>query len=152
MTPKIIPGVTEANASVCTLAATISVRDAARAMAENRQTAAVVMSYAGQLEGIVTESDIARRAVAPGLDVNTTPVADIMTANPDTLRADDTALDALALMRARAFRHLPVVDENGNVLAMVTAPMLAETVESALLGVLADKADSVFGPDGPATA
>lgn len=49
-----------------------------------------------------------RRVVAKGLRASTTPVSEVMTANPTMVRMDDKALDCLGIMIERHFRHLPV--------------------------------------------
>lgn len=46
--------------------------------------------------------------VAKGLRASTTPVTEVMTANPTMVRMDDKALDCLGIMIERHFRHLPV--------------------------------------------
>lgn len=53
------------------------------------------MVNTGQLAGIVTPKDLLMRVVAKGLDPESTPVADIMTPNPDTVPPEMTVLDAL---------------------------------------------------------
>lgn len=83
-------------------------RQAASLMRDKKIAAVLVMDGA-RLVGIVTERDMTARVVAAGLDPETTPVADIMTANPDTLAPDDTAGDAIRMMKNRNYRHLPVV-------------------------------------------
>jgi len=62
------------------------------------------------LIGIITERDITTRVVAAEIDPDTTLAKDIMTANPDTLHPDDTASQAIKMMRERNYRHLPVKD------------------------------------------
>lgn len=47
-------------------------------------------------------------------------VRDRMTPNPTTVTPDTSVKDALDLIRARRFRHLPVVDENGKLLGITT--------------------------------
>lgn len=85
-----------------------NVRQAAILM-RDKKIAAVLVMDSTRLVGIVTERDMTARVVAAGLDPETTPVADIMTANPDTLAPDDTASDAIRMMKNRNYRHLPVV-------------------------------------------
>jgi acetoin utilization protein AcuB len=47
-------------------------------------------------------------------------VQEVMTPNPITVRPDSDYLAAIALMRAGRFRHLPVVDEQGNLVGLVS--------------------------------
>jgi CBS domain-containing protein len=71
------------------------------------------------LEGIFTERDMVNRVVADGLDPDMTPLSKVMTANPDTIGASASALDALKAMNDRSYRHLPVVDE-GRIVGVVS--------------------------------
>lgn len=86
-----------------------SVREVARIMAANT-VGAVAVLRSGALAGIVTERDIAFRAVGGDLDVDGTPVAGIMTHDPTTVGIDDPISVALALKLGDRFRHLPVMD------------------------------------------
>jgi CBS domain-containing protein len=85
-----------------------------------------VLVYEGErLSGILTERDILR-AVADGLD-DATLVRDRMTANPETLDADDTTEHAAVLMIHGGFRHLPVV-EQGDVVGVLSIRDLMRVV------------------------
>jgi len=46
--------------------------------------------------------------------------AQLMTDNPRTIRVDDTLADALELLQSMAVRHLPVVDEHGDLVGMLS--------------------------------
>ena len=94
------------------------VRDAAKLM-RDKKIAAVLVMESDRLVGIVTERDMTARVIAAGLNADTTTVGDIMTANPDTLAPNDTASDAISMMRKRNYRHLPVV-EGTRVVGMVS--------------------------------
>lgn len=116
--PKIIPDVIQ-NQTLTLVPAGMPVSDAARLMRE-RNIAAVMITDGPVLMGIMTERDITRRVVADGLNPVTTPVGQVMTANPDTLGPDDRPLDALKLMQERGFRHIPVVSAHGGLLGMLS--------------------------------
>ncbi len=82
--------------------------------------------YKGQdLVGIVTERDIVR-AVAGGIATNT-PVADVMTPDPDTVDPDVEVVDAAAWMLAVGYRHLPVTDE-GKLIGLVSMKDLLDVL------------------------
>lgn len=97
------------NQQLLTLPRTASVRDAARAMRE-RHVGSVLIAAADRLEGIFTERDMVFRVVAEGRDPDATALADVMTADPDVLPPQASALDALRRMQDGGYRHLPVVD------------------------------------------
>ena len=72
-----------------------------------------------KLAGIITQGDCAIRVLLTGLDARKTPVAEIMTADPMTVRLDDPLEACMGLMASRNFRHLPVLDA-GKVVGVVS--------------------------------
>lgn len=87
--------------------------EAARVMGAARENCILVESGDGQLVGIVTAKDLAFRVVGQGLAASRTTVEAVMTAAPQCCKASEPALEALALMVQRGFRHLPVVLDDG---------------------------------------
>jgi CBS domain-containing protein len=59
------------------------------------------------------------RVVAEGRDPDSTTLAEVMTANPDTIAPQATAIDALRRMQDGGYRHLPVV-ERGRLVGIVS--------------------------------
>jgi CBS domain-containing protein len=90
-----------------TVEADAPVVSVAQRMAD-RNVGAVLVLEAGRLAGIMTERDL-MRAVARGL-ADDALVGQCMTADPDTIRPDDTIEHAAVLMIHGGYRHLPVVD------------------------------------------
>jgi len=86
-----------------------SVHEAARLIREHNIGSVLVMD-GERLDGIVTVADMAYRVVAEGLDPDKTILAEVMTANPDTISRDSAAIEALRMMQDGGYRHLPVVD------------------------------------------
>jgi len=117
---------------------------AAKAMVSWNIAAVVVVDDEENLIGIVTERDITRKIVAEGKDPEKTTLGEIMTPNPDTLKPDDHAGDALELMRGRRYRHLPVC-ENGKVVGMVSIRDLYEVVKQDLEKSKEETEAFVFG-------
>lgn len=143
MKHRIIPDIVK-DQWICQLPSAATAYEAARQMGDCNVAAVVVADDQGSMVGIVTERDLARRVVAKGLDPNGTSLEDIMTRNPDTLGPDDTALDALELMRVRKFRHLPVI-QDGNVVGMVSIRDLYAAVKSELEENIRETEAFVFG-------
>jgi CBS domain-containing protein len=83
--------------------------DAARAMDEHDIGAVLVMRDE-RLFGIMTDRDIAIRAVARGAEPTTTTLSDVCTRQPITLRPGDAIDVAIARMREHAVRRMPVLD------------------------------------------
>jgi CBS domain-containing protein len=94
---------------VYTVEATRSVLEAARYMMEHN-VGAVPVVRSGELAGILSERDIMNRVVAVGRTPGTTAVAEVMTANPRAVSADESVEECLFIMREFGFRHLPIVD------------------------------------------
>ena len=118
MRPKIVPDVVSPG-EVLSLSPQSSVREAARLMA-SANVAALLVADDGHMLGIVTERDVSARVVAAGLDPDATPLSRVMTPEPRSLAPDDSISEALELMRRHSFRHLPVVDDGGHAIAMVS--------------------------------
>ena len=100
--------------------------DAIRLMAEKFVGALLVMQ-AGNLAGIVSERDYARKIVLQGRSSRDTPVRDIMTADVVSIGLDDTTDRCMQLVTDRRIRHLPVLD-GGSVLGVVSIGDLVKAV------------------------
>jgi CBS domain-containing protein len=96
-----------------------TVAEAARLMLRNSVGAVLVVDN-GKLVGILTERDALFKVMATGRDAESTPIADVMTRNPQTIHPDKPFDDALRIMHASSFRHVPVV-ENDRPIGMVSA-------------------------------
>ncbi len=92
--------------------------EALRQMRDNRVRSVLVIDD-GVLVGIVTQGDCAIRVLLPGLDAKQTPVRQVMTTNPVTIKPDDPLEGCMAMMAARGFRHLPVMDA-GKVVGVIS--------------------------------
>jgi CBS domain-containing protein len=90
-----------------------------------KDVGAVLIFEDGGLAGILTERDVLR-AVADGT-ADDTRVRDLMTANPETLDADESTDHAATLMIHGGFRHLPVI-EGGDVVGMLSIRDLMRVV------------------------
>lgn len=104
---------------VVTIEATASVREAARLMRQ-KKVGAIVVARNHKPRGIITDRDIAVAVVAEGLDPAEVPVADVMRSSPAVVRGDQGILDAVKLFDARGVRRLPVVDNRGFVVGIIT--------------------------------
>ena len=85
-----------------------SVVEAARLMEEKHVSAVMVVENKA-LVGIFTERDAVFRVIARGLNVNSTPLAEVMTPSPVSVSPDKSFGYALLLMHENGFRHVPVV-------------------------------------------
>lgn len=89
-----------------------TLRDAARTMQRSSIGDVLVVSESGELRGIVTDRDLAIRAVAEGRDPGTTQIREILSPAAATVTPDASVAEALGLMRRHDVRRLPVVQDN----------------------------------------
>ncbi len=95
----------------------------------------------GRLEGIVTDRDIAVRAVAEGRDLATTLVSDVMSRGVVTVQEDDDVETAAQLMADSQVRRVPVIGPNRKLSGILALADLAveqkaqEAASTALEGV-----------------
>lgn len=143
MQRKIIPDVVKRQ-SISSLKPDNTAFEAASMMTKANIGAVVILDPKGGLIGIVTERDMTRRVIAKGVDPKGTRLADIMTKNPDTLSPDDSANDALELMQARRYRHLPIV-EDGKCVGMVSVRDLYAAAKQSLEESIRETEAFVFG-------
>ncbi|HYD29255.1 MAG TPA: CBS domain-containing protein [Azospirillaceae bacterium] len=92
---------------------------AAQLMAE-LDTRALPVGSAGRVEGILTDRDIIIRAVAEGRDVATTRVEAVMSSSLFACHPDATCDEVRQEMVERQVRRMPVLDDGGQVVGLVT--------------------------------
>lgn len=108
-------------------------------------SSATVVDDRGRPIGIVTEQDITRR-VAFRKDPET-PVHEVMTAPVATIPGDEYLYYAIARMRRRGLRHMPVVDPAGELVGMLDLDAALAVAAERLLGQIdvLTREDSVDG-------
>jgi CBS domain-containing protein len=120
--------------SVCrkpaaTVPITASVREALQVMTKE-DVGAVVVIENQRAAGIFTRRDAIERVVLEKLPLESTPVSSVMTSPVETLSKDTDLSDALKLMAARPFNHLPIVDSESRVVGLATTkPIMKHTIE-----------------------
>jgi CBS domain-containing protein len=70
--------------------------------------------------GIVTDRDVVVEIVAPGLDPKVITVGDIMLPHLSSIEEDAEVFHAIKLMTSKGIRRLPVVDNNGSLIGILT--------------------------------
>jgi len=111
-----------AGQSVFCLPRGTSCLEAARYMTE-RLVGAVPVLEGDLLVGIFSERDLMSRVMARGLDPKTTPIGQVMTKEILVGEADEAVETALAKMKQKNIRHLPVIDGN-QLIGMASLPDL----------------------------
>jgi CBS domain-containing protein len=99
-----------------------TVTEAARAMTDRRINALVVRSSP---PGIVTSTDVVR-AVAEGLDPETTAVTAVATGGVESVPPDLLVEEVAAMMVSLGIKHLPVVDGDDYVGMVSSTDITAE--------------------------
>ncbi len=89
---------------------------------------AVVVVKNGDLVGIFTERDLLTRVVRPGVSTLNTPIARVMTKNPNVALAEMEASEAFEFMTEKNIRHLPVVDQHGKLQGILSIRHLMRSV------------------------
>jgi CBS domain-containing protein len=100
------------------------VMSAIKVMAEKNYGASVIIDKNQKPVGIITERDFMRRILAKGLDPSKTAISHIMS--------------------NERFRHLPVVDENGVLVNLMSQGDFVSYTWPQLLGTVKDKAKNSF--------
>lgn len=108
----------EGTAAVVTLDA--SAADAVRVMLENGVGAAAVVDENEVVAGIFTERDVMRSITLSKRDPETIPVREVMTTPVVLATSDIGPAEALSVMVEAHHRHLPIVNENGKLLGMLS--------------------------------
>lgn len=86
------------------------VTEAAQIIAERRIGAVVVCDAEGMLVGILSERDVVRGLTQHGAGLLALPVSALMTREVEVVTASTSVHEAMEIMDAGYFRHLPVVD------------------------------------------
>ncbi|MFH1447249.1 MAG: CBS domain-containing protein [Candidatus Micrarchaeota archaeon] len=104
---------------VVTLRATDKAVDAAKQM-KTHSIGSVVVTEEQKAVGIVTETDIAYKIVARGLDPKKTTLKKIMSAPLRTIGTDASINDVAEVMRTNRIKRIPVVDKNERLIGIIT--------------------------------
>lgn len=95
---------------------------------------AVLVKADGKLVGIVTDRDIACRALADGKDVERISAMDVMTSKVVCCSPDDEIDRAIETMETKQVRRLPVTDGESNLIGMVSLGDISHKVGPELSG------------------
>ena len=108
---------------VITISPDETVATAAVVMSENNVSCIIVVQN-GKVKGILTETDLLKKAVVEARDVHRMTVAVIMSSPVETVASDFSVLEASNIMEAKQIKCLPVLSEN-KLVGIVVQPDLA---------------------------
>ena len=126
----------KASGDIITIRPAATVADAARLLSEKRIGAIVVSEDGRTPLGILSERDIVRELSKSGAAVLDRPVSDLMTRKLVTCTTGEDALAILERMTEGRFRHLPVVDDAGEMIGLVS---IGDAVSARLKELHAEK-------------
>lgn len=122
-----------------------SVEDAVRTMLDKDVGAVAVIDEQGIVAGMFTERDVLAKFALSRRDAKTTPVRELMSSIVEMATEETTAAEAFKVMLERHYRHLPVVDDHGKILGILSIRNILEARIDDLLAELESK-NSDTGP------
>lgn len=103
-----------------TLTLDATVKDALDVMCEKNFGSIIIVHDDETIAGILTERDMMRRVLHQGLDPAETPITDVMSTNVRAANENDVLVDWLRIMTTERFRHLPIIDDQGKLVNMMS--------------------------------
>ncbi|PYX84205.1 MAG: hypothetical protein DMG68_21265 [Acidobacteria bacterium] len=125
-----------------------NVADAIRMMLSRHVGAVGVIDAEGRVAGIFTERDVLIRLALSGRDPTSTPVREFMTTPVEMATLSTGPGEAMATMVERHYRHLPIADNDGRLLGILSIRNLLEWRIDDLSQEL-DSLEQYVANDGP---
>ena len=104
-----------------------SIKEAGRLL-QKWKVGSLLVDDGSRYIGIITDTDLSRKAVAKGLDPNTTTVTMCMTKAVVTIEDSEALSEAANLMKKSGIRHLPVT-EDGTIIGVLSVADLLRAYE-----------------------
>ncbi len=127
-----------------------SIREAAHLMGEEDVGSLPIVDEATRLVGMVTDRDIAIRAVGRGVDTDKTSVAEIASQEVYAVTPDDDLNDALQTMAQAQVRRVPVVVRENELVGIVSQADVARMSKDKTTGDIVGAISR--SPGGPRVA
>jgi CBS domain-containing protein len=110
--------------NVVTVTKDCSVVEAAELMRKNHVGDLIVIEVRNEKPvpvGIITDRDIVTSVISQRVDLNAVSVEDVMTPDPVALHEDQGVYDAISAMESSGANRLPVVDQHGSLVGIITS-------------------------------
>jgi len=107
-------------AAIVSVTPDTSVFEAASVIARRRIGAVLVLGEGGALVGILSERDVVRALVEHGQAMMTMRVEQLMTRDVQVASPETSVIEAMEIMDAGYFRHLPVIGADGALCGIVS--------------------------------
>jgi len=90
-------------------------------MREKRIGSVLVTDESGKMSGIFTERDVLARVMAEEIDPESRQIGEMMTRDPETIELESSLAQAFHRMMVSDLRYLPLVDDEGRPVSIVTS-------------------------------
>ncbi|MCC6954211.1 MAG: CBS domain-containing protein [Deltaproteobacteria bacterium] len=109
-----------------------SIRSAVELLKANKIGAVIVTDAKGSIVGMFTERDVVTKISLTSIDLEQTPISEVMTKNPQTAQMTTTVAFALNMMSQGGYRHIPIIDDGGTPVGMISVKNIVDYIASAL--------------------
>jgi CBS domain-containing protein len=116
--------------------------DAAKKM-KDQNVGTILIVDQDQLKGLVTDRAITTRAVAENKDPRSVPVTDIMTKEIVGCSEEDDVFDALKTMGENKIRRMPVVNDQDQLVGVISMADIAEQMRSGIESMFNEMSKSI---------
>jgi CBS domain-containing protein len=116
-----------------------NVDGAVRLMMEKAVGAVAVIDDLGVVAGMFTERDVLAKFTLSGRDAASTPVREMMSPIVEMATEETTPCEAMQVMVERHYRHMPIVDDQGKVLGILSIRNILQARIDDLLSQLDEK-------------
>ncbi|MCJ7771513.1 MAG: CBS domain-containing protein, partial [Desulfobacterales bacterium] len=99
--------------------ADMSIQESAILMNQKKCGSVLVKNSKGDLIGIVTDSDLRKKVIAQGYSINR-PVSEIMSSPLISINSNAFMFESLVMMMEKNIKHLPVVNDNNNIIGVIS--------------------------------
>ena len=110
-----------------------SIREVLTCLQERKIGCVLIVNEEEKLSGIFSERDVVSRVILKPLDLDTTPIAKLMTANPRTESFATTVAFALQEMSDGGFRHMPIVDDENYPIGVISVKDILDFIKSEII-------------------
>ena len=80
----------------------------------------ILVTHQGKLCGIFTERDLLMKIVGTDIDIYRTKLMDVMTVKLHTSNVQDDVQESMKRMTEQKIRHLPVIDDKGQLVGIIS--------------------------------
>ncbi|MGI6384518.1 MAG: CBS domain-containing protein [bacterium] len=110
----------------------------AAALMKDGKVGCLVVTGSARAIGILTDRDLAVRALAQDWLPREHSVSEVMTANPITINQDSDIMEAARLIGRNRIRRLPVTDDQNNLVGLVSEADVTEYIGQALTDIFGE--------------